>query len=151
MIKPKSKKHGIFKIFVWVSIVVLLIQIPFSSQAICFGEDGHVLLEPVVEGKCCSFDVKHIDEIIQLKDSHSEQSGHCGDCVDLVLSFEELIRHSQIRHIANDKDIILELFTVHVMKPCGYISVINNTKNLEKSNNPPPKSFSLISSTVLRI
>lgn len=148
---PKTKIHKIFLGLVWTSIVVLFIQVPFSSHAICFGEDGHVLLESAVEGKCCSIDEEHKNEIILRKDSPGEQSDHCGDCVDIILTINDFIKHSQIKHIIQNKNKVLHFLPFHVVRSYNSRFLFNNTYILNHTNNSPFKSYSIVSSTILRI
>jgi hypothetical protein len=63
-----------------------------SEAVLCVGAEGHVALEPAVNG-CCQDQPATAHEpppLSRLDRPYSDEAQHCGDCVDIPLSISNL-------------------------------------------------------------
>lgn len=77
-----------FQSFYGIAIVLLmLMQISLPGLVLCFGTDGHVLLETSTNGFCCE-SISNSDYVSYpfLKTENNFRSNHCGTCVDVQIS-----------------------------------------------------------------
>lgn len=75
-------------LIIWLLVYVPFAQATFGEAVLCLGSDGHVALENSGTDGACHEDV-HLSDVL---DQDCLVEDHCGNCLDLLPSLDELNR-----------------------------------------------------------
>lgn len=148
--------HKIFMILVWTNILLMFVQLPSLTYIICFGENGHVLIEPMKERKCCGAGKQHevgngfLNDSVET-DSVESQSSHCGECIDIVFSVDYFFKHNLLKFPTQNEDHVKTIVSFLVIEQADFPLINFNTKSIHKTIKSPPTIHSLTGTTILRI